>query len=63
MAYYAYKEVRDLLPQHIIDAMGPDYEGACDYNGDMWSAAALYIVELQDQVRELNKRLNSAPQN
>ena len=49
MAYYAYKQVRDLLPQHIIDAQGPDYEGAADYDGDQWVAAADYIVELREQ--------------
>lgn len=50
MAYYAYKNVRDLLPDHIIKAQGEDYEGTCDYDGDMWIAAADYIIELKAQV-------------
>ncbi len=49
MAYYAYKNVRDLLPQHIIDKQGPDYEGEANYDGDMWIAAADYIEELVAQ--------------
>ena len=49
MAYYAYKQVRDLLPQHIIDAQGPDYEGNGNYDGDQWDAAATYIEELVEQ--------------
>lgn len=46
MAYYAYKHVRDLLPQHIIDMQGPDYEGNGNYDGDQWYAAEDYILEL-----------------
>jgi len=46
MAYYACKQVRDLLPQHIIDAQGSDYEGNAGYDGDQWDAAAEYIEEL-----------------
>ena len=49
MAYYTYKQVRDLLPQHIIDAQGPDYEGDGNYDGDQWNAAADYIDELITQ--------------
>ena len=49
MAYYAYKHVRDLLPKHIIDAQGPDYEGNGNYDGDQWYAAQDYILELIDQ--------------
>lgn len=53
MAYYAYKQVRDLLPQHIIDAQGPDYEGDANYDGDQWDAAADYIEELKAQNAQL----------
>ena len=49
MAYYAYKHVRDLLPKHIIDAQGPDYQGDGNYDGDQWYAAEDYIRELIDQ--------------
>ena len=57
MAYYAYKNVRDLLPDHIIEAQGPDYEGTCDYDGDMWIAAADYIIELRAENEKLREAL------
>ena len=47
MAYYAYKEVRDILPDWLIDEQGPSYEGAADYDGDQWTAAAEYVEYLQ----------------
>lgn len=53
MAYYAYKTVRDLLPPHIIEAQGPDYEGDGNYDGDQWYAAEAYILELRDQRDDL----------
>lgn len=59
MAYYAYKEVRDLLPQDVINRMGPDYEGSCDYDGDMWSAAALYIEDLLEEIETLKQQLEN----
>jgi hypothetical protein len=52
MAYYAYKTVRDLLPKHIIDAQGPDYEGDGNYDGDQWYAAKAYINELRNLILE-----------
>jgi hypothetical protein len=59
MAYYTYKVVRDLLPQHIIDAMGDDYEGGANYDGDQWLAAAEYIKELQQLVKDAPKFFSS----
>lgn len=49
MAYYAYKQVRDLIPERITDAMGEYYEGSPDMDGDLWIAAAAYILELEKQ--------------
>lgn len=57
MAYYAYKQVRDLLPQHIIDKQGPDYQGDGNYDGDQWNAAADYIVELKESLAAKDVRL------
>ena len=42
MAYYNYKRVRDILPDWIISEQGEDYEGSCDYDGDLWVACLLY---------------------
>lgn len=58
MAYYAYKTVRDLLPKHIIDAQGSDYEGNGNYDGDQWYAAAAYINELRGLVIEAERLLS-----
>lgn len=62
MAYYAYKQVRDLLPVHIIERQGPDYEGDGNYDGDQWNAAADYILELQEEVKELKRKLEHKQQ-
>lgn len=45
MAYYAYKRVRDLLPEYVKD----NIDG---YNGDQWDAAADYIEELVELLYE-----------
>jgi hypothetical protein len=58
MAYYAYKSVRDLLPKHIIDAQGEDYEGNGNYDGDQWYATEAYINELRDLVIEVASLIN-----
>jgi hypothetical protein len=60
MAYYAYKTVRDLLPEHIIKAQGPDYEGDGNYDGDQWYAAEAYILELKEQVEKLTTAAQQA---
>lgn len=58
MARYAYKEVRDLLPNHIIENMGPDYDGDANYDGDMWCATANYIEELIAQRNALQAKID-----
>lgn len=57
MAYYAYKTVRDLLPDHIIKAQGDAYEGNPNYDGDMWYATEDYINELLDHRKTLAQAL------
>lgn len=57
MANYAYKRV--LLPKHIVDAMGPDYDGDPNYDGDMWDATANYIDELLDHRNSLLEALQA----
>ena len=52
MAYYNYKLVRDALPDYITEAI-PNYEGTCDYDGDMWVAASNYIDDLLKQLADL----------
>ena len=51
MAYYNYKRVRDILPDWIISEQGEDYEGSCDYDGDLWVAAEEYILYLEEVIR------------
>lgn len=40
-----------LIPQYVIDSL-PDYEGSNDMDGDMWTALAAYIVDLEDALRK-----------
>ena len=60
MAYYAYKVVRDLIPDEFQDAYRDfndhvyyngnsswSYEGSPDYDGDMWYMVATYIKYLE----------------
>jgi hypothetical protein len=58
MAYYTYKQVRDLLPKHIIDRQGPNYEGDPGYDGDQWTAAADYINELKEMLATKNSEIS-----
>lgn len=46
MGSYAYKYVRDRVPPFIENAID-EYEGTCDYDGDLWIAAANYIDRLE----------------
>lgn len=54
MAYYAYKNVRDLLPEWIIQEQGSNYQGDANYDGDQWIAASDYIEYLVTKIKELN---------
>jgi hypothetical protein len=56
MAYYAYKQVLDQLPEWIIAEM-IDYEGDANYDGDQWEAAANYIDFLEQRIFELGGNL------
>ena len=62
MAHYAYKRVRDVLPNDVMTTeyfrkmvcncdnfckFPCDYEGDADYDGDMWTVTAEYIKRLQ----------------
>ena len=53
MAYYNYKRVAYNIPEFIIKQQGDDYEGGCDYDGDLWCAAADYIDWLEHQIPNL----------
>jgi hypothetical protein len=61
MGYYAYKNVRDAIPQAFQDAWevkfkedaGRDYEEDPGYDGDMWLLAADYIKHLEDRIKAL----------
>jgi hypothetical protein len=61
MASYAYKYAREYIPEYIIDAQGEDYEGSCDYDGDLWYAASDYIKALEDAVAALIKHDPGGP--
>lgn len=52
MGAYHYKYVRDQVPLYVTEGIA-DYEGGCDYDGDLWVAASEYIEELE---RELAKQ-------
>jgi len=54
MAYYAYKNVRDLLPEWIIQEQGSDYQGDANYDGDLWIATSDYIEYLEKKISQLN---------
>ena len=55
MAYYAYKTVRDILPEFIILKQGDNYEGDGNYDGDQWYAAEEYILWLQSKIPNLKE--------
>lgn len=58
MAYYAYKRVQRLIPQHIIDKQGKNYNGDPGYDGDLWDAAADYIEELEQKLKDSGKSMS-----
>jgi hypothetical protein len=53
MAYYTYKQVREQLPDWLIEAMGTDYDGDANYDGDQWAATSSYIDFLIRRIIEL----------
>lgn len=52
MAYYAYKTVREILPDWVI-AEQEDYQGDGNYDGDQWYAARDYIEYLMGCIQVL----------
>lgn len=65
MAYYAYKQVRDLLPEPYTSSLfkertGQAFEGTADYDGDYYIAAALYIEDLLEEIKNLKEKINVA---
>lgn len=55
MAYYAYKHVRDLLPDWVVKEQGEGYDGDGNYDGDQWYAAETYIKYLIETVKSFDK--------
>lgn len=59
MAYYAYKHVRDIIPDDFQNRFeesfkaenGYEYDGDANYDGDMWLLAAAYIDYLQGELK------------
>lgn len=65
MAYYAYKQVRDLLPERYTSTLfeereGRSFDGTADYDGDYYIAAALYIEDLLEEIKNLKEKINVA---
>lgn len=63
MAYYTYKEVRDLIPDDFSkkyiamfeESYGREYNYDSNYDGDMWSLTAAYIESLQNEIKLLKE--------
>lgn len=53
MAYYAYKVVRDQLPQWIEDACPEDFDHDANYDGGQWYKTSAYISFLERRIREI----------
>lgn len=58
MGSYCYKYTRDLIPPYITEAI-ENYEGGCDYDGDMWIAASNYISELESELVNQYSKTNT----
>lgn len=60
MAYYAYKMVRNLLPNRYTEELfkernGREFDGTADYDGDYYVAAAMYIEDLLKEIQSLKE--------
>jgi hypothetical protein len=68
MAYYAYKNVRDAIPDDFrvkyekewLEETGHEFEGSADYNGDLWHMTAAYIEHLQSTINSYDQALLAA---
>lgn len=63
MAYYTYKDLCYQIPSHIeerfVEEHGRDPDGYPNYNGDYWTLAAMYVAELESNVAEMRRLLES----
>lgn len=69
MAYYAYKNVRDLIPEEFSSKWIKEYEqtgsekwpvtfdGDPNYDGDMWYLTAAYIEYLQEELVKAKEQI------
>ena len=62
MAYYAYKVVRDQLPQWIEDACPEDFDHDANYDGGQWYKTSAYISFLERRIKELEGDLHPEPE-
>lgn len=53
MAHYAYKDLRDVLPPDLTK----DWEGNADYDSELWTIGADYILKLEKERGELKTLL------
>ena len=51
MAYYNYKELRDVLPPEMVDKWEEE-DGSADYDSTLWSLGADYIEQLKKELDE-----------
>lgn len=58
MAYYAYKVVRDQLPQWIEDACPEDFDHDANYDGGQWYKTSVYITFLEKRIKSLGGDLH-----
>jgi hypothetical protein len=52
MAYYAYKDLCYRIPERITESI-EGFEGDPNYDGDYWTAAAMWVDELLAEIEAL----------
>lgn len=68
MAYYAYKRVRDLIPESFQEPWeeayeaenGCEYDGDPGYDGSAWDLAADYVVHLHREIAAASTAMTQA---
>jgi hypothetical protein len=71
MAYYNYKHVRDQIPAEFQgpwekkwkEETGREYEGTCDYDGELWILASDYIDHLHAKIKTFEGAIVIPPGN